>query len=257
MYEKSDYIGVYWWSHAMIARDWFRYAEHDIDLSQKQLTSDFLIYNRAWSGTREYRLKFAELIVQKNLKDHCNMRFNPYDDGKHYSQHQHHNSVFQTHTIFENYFELNTYDASASADYVASDYFSTGLEVVLETLFDDDRWHLTEKILRPISCGQPFMLAATAGSLEYLCNYGFKTFAPIIDETYDTIQDPVARLEAITSEMQRIAYLPTQEKQILFDQLHEIAQHNRQWFFSTEFQNSIIQELKNNLKQGRNRLVGS
>jgi hypothetical protein len=29
LYEQNDFIGVYYWSHALIARDWFRYAKLD------------------------------------------------------------------------------------------------------------------------------------------------------------------------------------------------------------------------------------
>ena len=256
-YERSGFIGVYWWSHAVIAGDWFRYAQHDPDLEQKNISRDFLIYNRAWSGTREYRLKFAELVVQQDLQDHSAMRFNPQDNGQHYRGHVYHNPAFTVDTILEDHFEPNTHDATASADYASSDYISTGIEIVLETLFDDTRQHLTEKILRPIACGQPFMLAATPGSLQYLRDYGFRTFSPLINETYDTLQDPVARLEAITLEMRRIADMPTHEKQSLFDQLREIAQHNRRWFFSQDFHHSIIQEFQHNLAQARNRLQGS
>jgi hypothetical protein len=68
---------------------------------------------------------------------------------------------------------------------------------VLETLFDDHRWHLTEKSLRPIACGKPFVLMATPGSLQYLRQYGFKTFDGLIDETYDSIQNPKQRLQAV------------------------------------------------------------
>lgn len=256
-YEQSGFIGVYWWSHAVIAGDWFRFAQHDQDLDQKNILRDFLIYNRAWSGTREYRLKFAEFVVQQDLQDHAMMRFNPNDNDQHYRGHVYHNPAFTVDTILEDYFEPNTHDATASADYVGSDYTSTGIEVVLETLFDDTRWHLTEKILRPIACGQPFMLAATPGSLQYLRDYGFRTFAPLINETYDTLQDPVARLEAITLEMRRIADMPIHEKQSLFFQLREIAQHNRRRFFSQEFHDSITQEFQNNLAQARHRLQGS
>ena len=62
-YKNADFIGVYWWCHAVIARDWFRYAEYDPALCNRAPQKDFLIYNRAWSGTREYRLKFAELLI--------------------------------------------------------------------------------------------------------------------------------------------------------------------------------------------------
>jgi hypothetical protein len=257
-YENSGFIGVYWWSHAMIARDWFRYAQHDPELLEpSNITHDFLIYNRAWSGSREYRLKFAELIVQNDLQTHCRMKFNPLDNGQHHSDHVYHNPGFLVTIALENYFDLNTFDAAASADYTNTDYKSTNIEVVLETLFDDQRWHLTEKILRPIACGQPFIIAATPGSLEYLRSYGFHTFSPLIDETYDTIQDPVARLKAITAEMRRITDLAVSQKQSLFAQLRTIAQHNRQWFFSSEFHHSIIRELQYNLKQGRDHLASS
>jgi len=115
-------------------------------------------------------------------------------------------------------------------------------------LFDDSRLHLTEKILRPIACGQPFILAATQGSLAYLRDYGFKTFDGLIDETYDTIQDPLDRLKAIVAEMHRIAKLPDKEKTKLYSDLQAIAQQNKQLFFSPAWQQSIINEYQNNIK---------
>ena len=54
-YEQSGLHGLYWWSHAMIARDWYRYAAVDPQLYNLPNTYaiDFNIYNRAWLGTRE------------------------------------------------------------------------------------------------------------------------------------------------------------------------------------------------------------
>ena len=49
-YQSNQFIPVYYWSHAVIALDWFRYAKHVFQ--QKQINKTFLIYNRAWSGTR-------------------------------------------------------------------------------------------------------------------------------------------------------------------------------------------------------------
>lgn len=254
-YQQSGFIGVYWWSHGIIARDWFRFAEHDSDLHKKQLTRDFLVYNRAWSGTREYRLKFAELIAQHGLHNNCVMKFAPIDDELHYRQHAYRNLDFAIHTPLEDYFQLNTHDSNASADYAVDDYINTAIEVVLETLFDDQRLHLTEKTLRPIACGQPFMLVSTPGALRYVREYGFQTFSPLIDETYDTVQDPVARLTAVVNEMRRIAGLPQDQKHQLFDGLRAIARHNQQRFFSAAFHDQIVQEFQNNLVQARGHLV--
>jgi hypothetical protein len=62
-YQLNNLIPVYYWSHAVISLDWFRYARHVIQ--QKQVKKTFLIYNRAWSGSREYRLRFAELLLNE------------------------------------------------------------------------------------------------------------------------------------------------------------------------------------------------
>jgi len=245
-YQDIDFVPVYWWCHGVIARDWFRYAQHDVLLSKRSPFKDFLIYNRAWSGTREYRLKFAELVVDHDLYSYCNMGFNS-QDSIDYRQHQYQNKKFQIQRQdLEQYFFHNTSDSSASADYCAHDYQTTNIEVVLETLFDDDRLQLTEKILRPIACGHPFILVATQGSLEYLRSYGFKTFDNIIDETYDIIADPLERLQAILLEIKRIAMLPHDAKQKVYDSMRSIANYNRQRFFSIEWHNHLINEFKQN-----------
>ncbi len=245
-YQSCDFIPVYWWSHALLARDWFRYAEIDPSLNFRHATKDFLIYNRAWSGTREYRLKFAEMLIENNLHNMCHMGFNPNDNGN-YKDHQFVNRAFQIdRNNLENYFHLNTLPSTASADYVRLDYQSTEIEVVLETLFDDDRLQLTEKILRPIACGQPFMLVGTQGSLKYLRDYGFETFGNLIDEHYDTVVNPAERLDAVVTEMKRITNLPAQEKSKLFYDMRTIAQRNKELFFSKQWQQHIVDEYKTN-----------
>ena len=248
---KANFVPVYYWSHAMIALDWFRYANHDpaltYDLDQIQKT--FLVYNRAWSGTREYRLYFAQQLAIHDLAQHSQMSFAAVDNHAHYADHVFANKKFQIHLHnLEQLYPLNTADSGSSADYCGLDYAACAIEVVLETLFDDDRWHLTEKTLRPIACGKPFILAATAGSLQYLKSYGFETFADVIDETYDTIADSAARLDAIIQEMKRIADLDTAAKQVLYTKLHEIAQRNKQRFFNGLF-GQVIEEYKTNMDQ--------
>ena len=87
-YQNNGYIPVFFWSHGIIAKDWFRYAEHDQRLVPPELPKyDFLIYNRAWSGTREYRLKFVELLKTSNLISHCLTSFCPVDSDIHYKDH--------------------------------------------------------------------------------------------------------------------------------------------------------------------------
>jgi hypothetical protein len=250
-YEQHGFIGVYWWIHALIAVDWYRYAQHDIALefALDKHQHDFLIYNRAWSGTREYRLKFAEMLIDQQVVSTCNVKFCEYDGG-HYTQHQYKNPAFAiTRNDIENYLAPNTSTSCSSADYNNQDYQTSAIEVVLETLFDDNRVHLTEKALRPIACGKPFILLATPGSLEYLRSYGFQTFAGLIDESYDTVQDPVDRLKAVVTVMKTILQMPLDQKHRLLTQMNIIAEYNKQRFFGEEFTNSIIDEFKQNFDQ--------
>jgi hypothetical protein len=249
-YKQNGFIPVYFWSHALIAADWFRYAQHDplLEHNVKNISRDFLIYNRAWSGSREYRLTFIEMLANSTIVSNCLTTFSPVDDGQHYTQHQFKNPILQIdHNRLQEIFALNQHISSASADYNSLDYKQSGIEIVLETLFDDTRWHLTEKTLRPIACGKPFMLAATPGSLQYLKNYGFETFGEYINEDYDLIANPRDRLQAIVSEMTRIAELPNEQKRKLWQQLHVISNRNQQRFFSIVWQDSIEQEFYCNL----------
>lgn len=247
--DTGELIPVYYWSHAVIARDWFRFAQYEN--FKKQSNKTFLIYNRAWSGTREYRLKFADLLIEKHLLDHCKTTFNQTDNqaGVHYGQYNFKNKNFQPRHKLEDHLAPNQADSWASADFCTQDYNDTDIEVVLETLFDDTRWHLTEKILRPMACGQPFILCATAGSLKYLRSYGFKTFDTVWDETYDTIADPVQRLEAVVDLMTHICQLSDPDKQFVVSQARAIADFNKKRFFSKDFFDQVIDELKTNFAQ--------
>jgi hypothetical protein len=73
LYKQNGFVGVYYWSHALIARDWYRFASMDLKLIPNfdSIDYDFLIYNRAWSGTREYRLTLAEILADNNLLSYC------------------------------------------------------------------------------------------------------------------------------------------------------------------------------------------
>jgi len=238
-------LSVYYWSHAVIARDWFRYAQHE--QFEKNIRKCFLIYNRAWAGSREYRLKFTDLIIQHDMVDQCQTFFNPTDSTEHYSNHEFKNATWRPDHVLENYFDPTLATADASADFTTTDYNSTDIEVVLETLFDDDRLHLTEKSLRPIACAQPFILASTHGSLQYLRDYGFRTFDAVWDETYDTISDPYDRMLAIIRLMRTICDWTPEERLKKRQLMQDIANYNQNHFFSTEFFHIVTDELCRNL----------
>jgi hypothetical protein len=247
-YQASQFIPVYYWAHAVIALDWFRYAQH-VTVAPSADPKLFLVYNRAWAGTREYRVKFVELLQKNNLLDHCVTAFNSVDpdSGTHYRDHVFKNAAFKPDEM-DTSLPVTQAAATASADFVLQDYAGTQFEVVLETLFDDARIQLTEKTLRPIACGHPFILASTPGSLQYLRNYGFRTFDGIIDESYDLETDSSTRLELIIAAMKQISEWSPEQQRINREKIKEIVQHNKRHFFSTVFFQSIVSELQHNLQ---------
>ena len=194
-------------------------------------------------------MRFVELLVELDLQKHCQTAVNPIEPelGIHYDLHQFTNTAWRPKTILENYFPVSESHSSYSANFDIEDYEATDIEVVLETLFDDSRLHLTEKSLRPIACAQPFILAGTHSSLEYLHSYGFKTFGNIWDESYDLVEDPQERLCAITKLMSQIADWTSEERVVKLAQAQAIADYNKQHFFSDTFFNQITTELKTNL----------
>jgi hypothetical protein len=211
----------------------------------------FLIYNRAWSGTREYRLKLADLLVELGIDNNCktSISFTDPELNIHYQSYNFKNNKWKPKHCLENYFSINNISSCYSAKFDLNDYACTDIEIVLETLFDDDRLHLTEKSLRPIACGQPFILAATVGSLEYLKSYGFKTYSNIWPETYDHIQDPVERMKELVAVLKQISDWDAETRLVKLQQAQEIADFNRQHFFSNNFLKLIFAELETNMDQ--------
>jgi hypothetical protein len=274
---------VYYWSHGIIARDWYRFAEHDTRFDQILTTKKtFLVYCRAWTGTREYRLKFLDLLAQKYLLEDCQTAILHQDQDIDLSSYMCNDKNLQpTHVkeAIKKWKSLNPNDtiknqrhmlargeiaelpwmtlieslpnnnqhSYASADYSVDDILSTDISVILETVAAESKIHLTEKTLRPIACGHPFMLVAGPKSLEYLRDYGFKTFAPWIDESYDLETDLIKRMQLVSDEMVRISNLPADQKKQLLDNLKEIAIYNKNHFFSKTFFDNIHTELIKNL----------
>ena len=248
-YRQDNFLPVYYWCHALIARDWFRAAEYLPIQKARNNRKTFLIYNRAWSNTREYRLKFLDLLIDNNLQSYCKTWFNPIEpqENIHYTNYSCINSQFEPINTLEDYFPTTQATANSSADFNLDDYRHSDFEVVLETLFDDSRHHFTEKILRPIACGCPFIVVGPKGSLQYLRQYGFQTFSTIIDERYDTIDDPIERLKAVTAVMKTISEWTEEQRLDRIETVKGIIEYNKQWFFSNEFHDSIVTELKLNL----------
>lgn len=101
-----------------------------------------------------------------------------------------------------------------------SDYF---IEIVAETDVLTTDW-ITEKTVKNLYIGKPFIVIAGAGALARIRSRGFKTFSPWIDESYDAIENIADRLTAIKQEIDRLATLDLDK---LHKEIMPTLEHNR------------------------------
>lgn len=219
--EKLGVIPCYYFYHGLVARDWFRHWKHHGDLVgiSRDWKYRFLLYARDHSGLREYR----ENVIN-NL-----------------SSHQQH--------IKYNWSGHNSVSSDYSAKISVEDAQDCAIHLVAETVFDQKKIHLTEKIFKPMVMRQPFVLFAPAGSLKYLRSYGFRTFSEVWDESYDHELDHGRRLTQITQLIKDLADMPGDEFRDKLDRCQEIIEHNHHHFFSEEFEKQMLNELHINMNR--------
>jgi len=207
---------AYWWSHAPIAQDWYRFARYDKRLKRSDVKANFLVYARGTDGKRKYRKTFIE-----QLQDVDSVQLGSFKD-----------------------YEIT---GNSSALYDAYDFAHTNCSIVLETV--NDRIHLTEKILRPLACGHPFLIVNGHGALEKIRFYGFKTFQPYINESYDREPDPYKRMKMVIAEMNRINSSSKKYQQWIWKGCNEIAEYNKRLFFDDKFLWRVKTELRRTVRE--------
>lgn len=92
---------------------------------------------------------------------------------------------------------------------------------------------ISEKIVRPIKVGSPFLLFAAPYTLDLLKQLGYKTFDLWWDESYDTIHCPLKRMDAIIQILQDLSDKPTSELEDMYTAMMPVLQHNQQLLMST------------------------
>ena len=107
------------------------------------------------------------------------------------------------------------------ADKAHTDYL---IDIVTET--DAEVFCCTEKIFKPIICRQPFVVVSCRHYLRRLRQMGFKTFHPLIDESYDKEKDLDTRVQMALQAVQN--FLDTAHNHT--DELQSIVNHNRAKF---------------------------
>ena len=101
----------------------------------------------------------------------------------------------------------------------------TAYSVVAETAVSNYISLLSEKTYKPMLGRRLFIMFAGQYYLRNLRSLGFKTFGEIIDETYDTVEDPYVRWALAFNQL---VWLETQPQDKIFEQIKHITEHNFQ-----------------------------
>lgn len=270
--EYTDYLSIvhnwkhfYYFYHGWAALDWYRGYNKAFLIappSERTIVNSFICPNRIIGGKRKHRVLLMHHLLTKNIKNALisfpkvcpaenipiEMIVNELETDYPGIKTTIERANFPWH--FQSDIESNTEHPMHSCILSLFNECATSLVfVVTETVQAGRRHHLTEKTFKPICLGMPFIIVSTAGSLQYLRSYGFKTFGDIWDESYDTEPDDAKRLEKIADLLAYIDSLSVRQLQELHAQVAPIVQHNFDHFYRGGFEQILWDEFTNMLDQ--------
>jgi hypothetical protein len=141
-----------------------------------------------------------------------------------------------------NYKNKNSFETTSTIN--KKDYLDSYINIVTETLFENKNIFITEKIVKPILMYQPFIVMASSGYLKELKKFGFKTFHPYIDESYDDESDDILRLKKILNEVERLSNLSRQEIHNLYLNVKNICIYNKNYIIENKKNTNLLNEIK-------------
>ncbi len=116
-------------------------------------------------------------------------------------------------------------------------YFNSYFNIVTESVwgpgYDNthpQKIHITEKVWKCIITFQPFILITNKNNLKKLREWGFKTFHPFIDESYDELDTYKERKALLEKEIKRLCSMTRKELDEWYWSMEDILRHNQQHY---------------------------
>lgn len=131
--------------------------------------------------------------------------------------------------------------------YHSNSYFSIVTETIMKSYEPKDgnreymdTLFLTEKIYKPIAFKHPFIVFSWQGTLKFLKNYGYKTFHPYIDESYDNEPDYDKRFKMLIEEIKRLEQFDNDQWVEWQENIKPIVEYNAKYLLSLTEHSSVI-----------------
>ena len=121
-------------------------------------------------------------------------------------------------------------------------YNQTAYSLICETNFDPGYVFYTEKTVKPILARRLFIMISHQYALKELRELGFKTFAGIIDESYDEIEPAIQRHQAA---LEQLNWLCKQDQFDILSRCKDIVDHNFNLMYGREWYKDFLVPLEN------------
>jgi predicted nucleotidyltransferase len=265
--DTYEWTAHYYFFHGWACLDWFRGYDKTFLIPRAQdrrPTRTFMSPNRIVAGKRDHRVLFLYNVFKNQLEhNHISApRTCQYENVDISSIAQKYTNVYQDITDVFKQAELPRLFVGEDQQEMASCWLTNFTEaqdslvyVPTETVYFGHRTHITEKTFKAIALEMPFVLVATAGSLEYLREYGFQTFAGIFDESYDTETDDIRRVEKVTRLLKELDSLSIKERADIHRACLPVVEHNYNHFYRGGFSDILWTELVSMLNNLQNKLL--
>jgi len=262
--DKYGWTAHYYFFHGWACLDWFRGYDKAFLIpraSERSPTRTFMSPNRIVAGERDHRVLFLYNVFKNQLEhNHISApRICPDEGVDITSIAQKYARVYQDITDVFDAAPLPVLFAGEATQTMTSCWLTNFAEaadslvyVPTETVYFGRRQHITEKTFKAIALEMPFVLVAPAGSLAYLREYGFKTFASVFDESYDEETDDILRIEKTARLLKDLDSLTVRERQAVHQACLPIVEHNYRHFYRGGFADILWTELTsmlNNLEK--------
>jgi len=217
-------------------------TEKDLDES-KIRAYKFLCNNKTM--TKEHRTSMAYFSIKYNLLNEGKFSFIQKISKDSFKSHitriiENPNEEYIEQIIDLLPYELDTHHLSENektnfgATNNMKDWYSeTYVNLVTETFFGRNVF-LSEKIFKPLSNLQPFIVLGDYGTIAELKRLGFKTFEPFIDESYDLEINPKTRIQKIEKEIEKLKNKSIEEIHEWYYSIKDILLHNQKHMYSFE-----------------------
>lgn len=140
--------------------------------------------------------------------------------------------------------KLNTASILGTAkDFYEKTFFSVVTETSIPIKPFNHHWNgntdtgriLSEKIFKPVALRHPFLVVSNPKTLELFRSLGYKTFSPLIDESYDDVEDTAQRLLMIAKEVKRLCELTPDEVEQFLVEARKICDYNLEVMTNKEY----------------------